>query len=108
MPLGTARHERVATAGLCGGRTHGILEIRPGRGQRPPHDVVVDGRDAEHADESLDALVGKFSPTSLLQDMEDGGHAVGRNHIRFDLAGSAVSIAKAHSNDASPMRITGS
>lgn len=79
VAIGIARHERIAIAGLGGGGADGILEVRPAQGQRPLDDIVVDRRDAEYADESLDALAGKPGPTSPFQDVEDRCHAMGRN-----------------------------
>ena len=81
--LGTlwiARHEGIASAGLGSGRANGILEVRPGERERPSHNVIVDLRDGEDADETFDALAGKCRITSLLEQIENRRDAVSGDH----------------------------
>lgn len=80
VPVWIARHEGVATAGLSGRRTHGILEVGPSERERPSHDVIVDLSDGEDADETFDALAGERCVTSLLEQIKNRRDAVSRDH----------------------------
>ena len=80
VPLWIARHQGVASASLGSGRADGILEVRPGERERPSHNVVVDLRDGEDADETFDALTGKCRITSLLEQIENRRNTVSGDH----------------------------
>ena len=75
-----ACHNGVATTGFGSRRADGILEIRPRKRKRPSDDVVIDRRDAEDANQTLDALASERCVTSLLEQIENRGDAVSGDH----------------------------
>ena len=80
VPVGIACHKSIAVTGFGGCRADGILEIRPGQGERASDDLVVDRCNGEDANETLHALAGEGRVTSLLEEVEDRRDAVGGYH----------------------------
>ncbi len=73
-------HKGVATAGFGRRRADGIFEVRPRQRECPSDDVVIDRSDGEDANETFHALARERRVTSLLEEVEDRGDAVGEDH----------------------------